>query len=70
VRATAAGAYGLVITLIGLALGPYTIGLLSGIVGDLRRAMLLALLANPLAVVMLLLAARHLEADERRLRSR
>jgi len=70
VRATAAGAYGLVITLIGLALGPYTVGLLSGIIGDLRRAMLLALLANPLAVVMLLLAARHLEADERRLRSR
>ena len=68
VRATAAGAYGLVITLIGLALGPYTIGLLSGIVGNLRTAMLLALAANPLAVAMLVLAARHLEADERRLR--
>ena len=36
-RATAAAAYLLVITFIGLALGPYTIGRLSVAFGDLRR---------------------------------
>jgi MFS family permease len=63
-RATASAAYLLVVTFIGLALGPYTIGRLSVALGDLRLAMLLALLVNPIAVAMLLLAARHLAADE------
>jgi MFS family permease len=68
VRATATAAYLLVVTFIGLALGPYTIGRLSVALGDLRLAMLTALAVNPVAVVMLLLAARHLAADEARAR--
>jgi hypothetical protein len=67
VRATAAAAYLLVVTFIGLALGPYTIGRLSFALGDLRQAMLLVLVVNFLAVVLLLSAARRLPADEARL---
>jgi len=71
VRGTAAAAYLLVVTFIGLALGPYTIGRLSvAFGGDLRRAMLCSLAVNPVAVVLLWLAARHLPADEARARSR
>ena len=69
-RATASAAYLLVVTFIGLALGPYTIGRLSVALGDLRSAMLVALVVNPVAVVMLLLAARHLPADEARAKHR
>ncbi len=68
VRGTAAAAYLLVVTFIGLALGPYAIGRLSVAFGDLRLAMLAALVVNPLAVVLLLLAACHLPADEARAR--
>ena len=63
-RATASAAYLLVVTFIGLALGPYTIGRLSVALGDLRTAMLVSLIVNPIAVVLLLLAARHLPGDE------
>ena len=63
-RATASAAYLLVVTFIGLALGPYTIGRLSVALGDLRTAMLVALVVNPVAVVLLMLAARHLPKDE------
>jgi hypothetical protein len=56
------------VTFIGLALGPYTIGRLSVALGDLRTAMLVSLVVNPVAVVLLLLAARHLPADEARAR--
>lgn len=66
VRGTASAAYLLVVTFIGLALGPYTIGRLSVGLGDLRLAILLALLANPVAFGLLFLASRHLEADERK----
>ncbi len=69
VRGTAAAAYLLVVTFIGLALGPYTIGRLSVAFGDLRTAMLAALAVNPVAVVLLLLAASHLPADEARART-
>jgi MFS family permease len=68
VRATATAAYLLVVTFIGLALGPYTIGRLSVALGDLRLAMLIALAANPAAALLLLLAARCLPADEARMR--
>jgi MFS family permease len=63
-RAIASAGYLLVITFIGLALGPYTIGRLSVATGDLRTAMLLGLLANLVAAVFLLLASRHLPRDE------
>lgn len=63
-RAIAAAAYLLVVTFIGLALGPYTVGRLSVAFGDLRAAMLVALTVNLLSVVLLALAARHLQRDE------
>jgi MFS family permease len=63
-RATASAAYLLVVTFIGLALGPYTIGRLSVAVGDLRTAILIALGANAVALVLLLLAMRPLARDE------
>ena len=63
-RATASAAYILVVTFVGMALGPYTVGRLSVALGDLRRAMLCALFANVLALTCLLLAMRHLARDE------
>ncbi len=72
-RATASAFYIMVITFVGLALGPYGIGRASDaleVVGGfepgeaLRNAMLLALLANAVAVSFLLLATRYLPAEE------
>ena len=72
-RAIASAFYILVITFIGLALGPYGIGRLSDALeisrgfepGEaLRTAMLFALLANALALLFLALAARHLPREE------
>jgi MFS family permease len=64
-RGTASAAYLLVITFIGLAMGPYTIGRLSVGLGDLRAAMLLSLAANVVAALLLVRAMRVLPADER-----
>jgi MFS family permease len=69
-RAIASAFYILVITFVGFALGPYTIGQLSDGMGDLATAMRLALVVNGLAVVFLLLAMRHLGRDEESLRER
>jgi MFS family permease len=63
-RAIASAAYLLVVTFIGLALGPYTMGRLSVTFGDLRTALLCAVAANALAAVFLALAAHYLPADE------
>jgi MFS family permease len=72
-RAMASAFYILVITFIGLALGPYTIGRLSvafefgrGLdAGEaLRTAMLLSLLVNGGAIAALLVAWRHLPREE------
>ena len=60
-RGTASAAYLLVVTFIGLALGPYTIGRLSVALGDLRSAMLWALLVNPVAALCLWRASRSLD---------
>ena len=68
-RGSASAAYLLVITFIGLALGPYTIGRLSVALGSLRDAMLWALLAGPLGALLLWLASRHVAADEARARA-
>lgn len=68
-RATASAAYLLVVTFVGLAMGPYTIGELSDAFG-LRTAMLCGLGANGAAVLCLLRGARHLEADEKALAAR
>lgn len=69
-RATAAAAYLLVITFVGLALGPYTIGRISVATGDLRTGILSSLVVNVLAFGLLLAAARSLERDEDSLRER
>lgn len=63
-RGTASAAYLLVVTFIGLALGPYVIGRLSVALGGLRPALLCALGADGAAIVLLALAARHLPRDE------
>jgi MFS family permease len=63
-RATASAAYLLVVTFVGLAMGPYTIGRLSVALSDLRSGILWSLLANVAAALFLLLAMRHLERDQ------
>jgi len=63
-RATASATYILVITFVGLALGPYAIGRISVATGDLPLAMMLAFIANGAALAFLLLAMRSLPADE------
>jgi MFS family permease len=63
-RATAAAAYLLMVTFVGLALGPYMVGRLSVGLGSLRGAMLCGLGANALALLFGWLATRHLPQDE------
>jgi MFS family permease len=69
-RGLASAFYILIITFVGLALGPYTIGQLSDSLGDLALAMRLGLLANVAAAVLLLAASRHLTRDEATLLAR
>lgn len=69
-RATASAAYLLVVTFIGLALGPYGIGQLSDALGDLRYAMLAALAANVVGAVLLAIGARGLPEAEASLTER
>jgi predicted cobalt transporter CbtA len=69
-RATASAAYLLVVTFVGLALGPYGIGQLSDAFGDLRQAMLVGLAANAAAAVLLAVGARGLPAAEASLTDR
>jgi len=68
-RASAAAAYLLVVTFVGLALGPYTIGFLSSALGSLRTAMVIALAVNPIAAALLWIAGKRLPADEARLKA-
>jgi hypothetical protein len=68
VRAVASAAYLLVVTFIGLALGPYTIGRISQATGDLRSAMFVVLFTNLMACALLWLASRHLAKDEQQRR--
>src|SRR5262245_45974137 len=63
-RGSASAAYLLVVTFIGLALGPYTVGRLSVAFGDLRSALLCALAAGVAGALLLLAAARHVAHDE------
>ncbi len=69
-RAVASAFYILMITFIGLALGPYTIGLLSDRFGDIALALRLALLANALSFGFLLLLRGTLARDEQSLVAR
>jgi len=63
-RATASAAYLLLVTFVGLALGPYAIGRISGALGNLRSAMLIGLSAYAFALMFLLLAMPHIGRDE------
>ena len=64
IRGAAAAVYLLVITFIGLALGPYSVGLLSAMLGSLRAAMLCTVVVNVAALAFAYAAARHLVHDE------
>jgi hypothetical protein len=63
-RGTAAAIYLLLVTFVGLAIGPYAIGRVSQATGDLGTAMQLGLVWDGVALVCLAGAARHLAADE------
>ena len=64
-RGRAAAAYILTVTLLGLALGPFTVGFVSDLTGELRFGLIAALVGNLGAAVLVGLAARHLERDEK-----
>jgi MFS family permease len=63
-RAVASAAFLLVVTLVGLAMGPYTIGRLSMATGSLPVAMTLALPMNLVAFVLFVLASRSVAHSE------
>ncbi|HZW73010.1 MAG TPA: hypothetical protein VFF43_05660, partial [Caldimonas sp.] len=63
-RGTASAAYLLLVTIVGLAIGPYAIGRLSVALGDLRVAMMIGLTANLFALGCGLLSARSFVRDE------
>jgi MFS family permease len=69
-RGTASAAYLLLVTLVGLALGPFAIGRLSVGLGDLRTAMCCGLVAYGVALVFLVVALRGFARDEATLRDR
>ena len=69
-RGSASALYILSVTLIGLALGPFTVGLVSDWTGDLRVGLVVGLSANLVAMLFLALAAAVLEREEGTLRQR
>jgi len=69
-RGTATAVYILTVTLLGLALGPFTVGLISDLSGELRNGLVAALSVNLGAAAFLALAARYLDDDESSLLAR
>jgi MFS family permease len=63
-RARASALFLLFVTVVGLALGPYTVGRLSDSWGNLRLAFMSATLSNVLAFVLFVLATRSIARDE------
>jgi MFS family permease len=63
-RARASAVFLLFVTLVGLALGPYVVGRLSDLWGNLRLAFMTATLANVVAFVLFLMATRTIAKDE------
>ena len=63
-RGTAGAVYLLLVTFVGLAIGPYAIGRMSQATGDLGVAMQAGLVWDAVALVCLAGAARHLAHDE------
>jgi MFS family permease len=69
-RGTATALQFLATNLIGLGLGPYLVGLISDVTGDLRVAMLSVLLLTPVVLLLLQYAARRLPKAEATLADR
>jgi hypothetical protein len=69
-RAVASAFYLLIVTFVGLALGPYGVGELSDALGDLGAALRGSLAANLLAVLLLWRCVQTLRRDESTLRER
>ena len=63
-RARASAVFLLFVTLLGLALGPFMIGRLSDLLGDLRQAMLFGLVVCLVAAALFFAAARSVGVDE------
>ncbi|MBK5256568.1 MAG: MFS transporter [Vicinamibacteria bacterium] len=63
-RARASAVFLLFVTLLGLALGPFLVGRLSDLLGDLRQALLFGLVVCLTAAALFAAAARSVEADE------
>jgi MFS family permease len=63
-RGTATALQFLATNLIGLGLGPYLVGLISDVTGDLRIAMLTMLLVTPVVLLLFQFAARRLPSSE------
>lgn len=63
-RGVASAFYLLVLTFLGVALGPYLVGQLSDTLGVLSTAMRLVLFSNVIAVALFAFASRHLASDE------
>lgn len=64
-RGLTASLYLLVMTILGMGIGPYVVGLVSDTTGDLRTAMLsINAVAIPIAVLMLLIARRAQRDEE------
>lgn len=63
-RGTAAAVFFLGTNIIGLGMGPYCVGLVADVTGDLRFAMLSVLFLAPVTIGLLIYAARRLPAVE------
>lgn len=63
-RARASAVFLLFVTLIGLALGPYTVGRLSDLFGSLRLAFMASTVGYAVALGLFILAARSIARDE------
>lgn len=63
-RGAASAIYILVVTFLGLSLGPYTVGRISEGLSDLRTAILWSFVASAVAAVLLFIASTRLARDE------
>lgn len=63
-RGTAAAVFFLGTNIIGLGMGPYCVGLIADVTGDLRFAMLSVLFVAPVTIGLLIYSARRLPAVE------
>jgi MFS family permease len=66
-RGVTTSVYLLVLTILGLGIGPYLVGLISDATGDLGTAILSINLVSPVIIVLLLIIATRAQRDEDRL---